>query len=173
MPDLAPILSKEDIEIRVADLANTISEDYIDGDLVLIGVLKGSFIFLSDLLRGLTIPAEVDFICASSYGSGTASSGNIRLTKAPDIDIENRDILIVEDIIDTGLTSAYCIDVLSALDPKTIRLCTMVDKKERRKKSIPVDYACCTVDAGFLVGYGLDYDQKYRGLTGIYELKGA
>jgi len=173
MPDLTPILSREDIANRVADLANTISKDYKDRDLVLIGILKGSFIFLSDLLRGLTIPAEVDFVCASTYGSGTASSGNIRLTKSPDIDIKHRDILIVEDIIDTGLTSAYCAGVLNALGPRSVKLCAMVDKTERREKSISVDYACLTIDAGFLVGYGLDYDQKYRGLAGIYVLNEA
>lgn len=171
MPELIPVLTKDEIADLVAKMADRISLDYQDHDLVLVGVLKGSFIFLSDLVRHLTVPLRVDFICAASYGSGTTASGNIRLTKALDIDIRNKDVLVVEDIVDTGRTLAYCIDHLGSFHPKTLKICAMLDKAERREESILVDYACYQVKTGFLVGYGLDYDQKYRELSGIYTLK--
>ena len=171
MPELIPVLSKDEIADLVANTAGRISQDYQDHDLILIGVLKGAFVFLSDLMRHLTIPLKVDFICAASYGAGTISSGNIRLTKDLDIDIKNKDVLIVEDIVDTGLTLAYCVDYLKSLHPKTLKICAMVDKAERREESVVVDYACYQAKTGFLVGYGLDYDQKYRELPGIYTLK--
>jgi len=171
MPELIPILNKEEIRVLVAEMAGRISTDYHDHDLVLIGVLKGSFVFLSDLMRHLTIPVKVGFVFAASYGSGTASSGNIRLTETLDIDIENRDVLIVEDIVDTGLTLTLCVDHLRSLHPRTLKTCAMVDKRERRDTPIEVDYACYRAEEGFLVGYGLDYDQSYRELPGIYRLK--
>ncbi len=171
MPQLIPVLNKDEIADLVAGTADRISQDYQDHDLILIGVLKGAFIFLSDLVRRLTIPLRVDFICAASYGSGTTSSGNIRLTKDLDIDIKSKDVLIVEDIVDTGLTLAYCVDYLRSLQPKTLKICAMVEKTGRREESIVVDYACYQAKTGFLVGYGLDYDQKYRELPGIYTLE--
>lgn len=171
MPQLIPVLNKDEIADLVAGTADRISQDYQDHDLILIGVLKGAFIFLSDLVRRLTIPLRVDFICAASYGSGTTSSGNIRLTKDLDIDIKSKDVLIVEDIVDTGLTLAYCVDYLGSLQPKTLKICAMVEKTGRREESIVVDYACYQAKTGFLVGYGLDYDQKYRELPGIYTLE--
>jgi hypoxanthine phosphoribosyltransferase len=171
MPELIPVLTQDDIAHRVADTASRISLDYPNDDLIVIGVLKGSFIFLADLVRCLTIGVKVDFIGAASYGSGTTSSGNIRLTKDLDIDIRNKDVLVVEDIVDTGLTLSYCIDHLRLLEPRTLRICAMVDKTERREESVIVDYACYQSDTGFLVGYGLDYDQQYRELPGIYTLK--
>lgn len=171
MPKLIPILKKDVIAGKVAELALRISDDYKDTEPVLIGILKGAFVFMSDLMRCLTIPVQVDFICASSYGSGTSTSGNIKLTKELGIDICNKDVIIVEDIIDTGLTLSYIIEYLKSFGPKSIRVCTMLDKRERRKADIKIDYSCHVVEEGFLVGYGLDYAEKYRNLPEIYHLK--
>ena len=171
MPELIPVLEENDIRKKVADVGAKISLDYRDRDLVLIGVLKGAFIFLSDLVRHVDIPARVDFVQVSSYGSNTSSSGKIRLAKPVSIDIRGKDVLIVEDIVDTGLTLSYLIDYIKSLKAETVRVCTMIDKHERRDTHVRIDYACHVVKKGFLVGYGLDYDEKYRGLPGIYHLK--
>ncbi len=171
MPEFIPFLKKEDIERMVADVALRISSDYKDREPVLIGVLKGAFIFLSDLTRHLTISVTVDFVRASSYGSNISSSENIRLTKEIEIDIKNRDLLVIEDIVDTGLTLAFLYDYLRSFGPKTVKVCTLLDKHERRKASTVIDYACHVVEKGFLVGYGLDYAERYRGLPEIYKLK--
>ena len=171
MPELVPVISKKEIDEKIAAVARQISEDYKDKDLVLIGVLKGAFIFLSDLARKLTIPAKIDFIGTSSYGSGTTSSGTIKITKDVGIDIKNKDVLIVEDIIDTGLTLAYLIDYIKSLGPATVKNCALLDKHERRETDIEPDYVCLTIAEGFLVGYGLDYDEDYRNLPAIYHLK--
>ena len=171
MPELIPVLTKAQIEKLVDDMARKISDDYKHQDLVLIGVLKGAFIFLSDLCRHLTIPVKIDFVQASSYGSGTSSSGNIKLNKDIDIVIRGKDVLVVEDIVDTGLTLSYLIEYIKGFGSKTVKLCTMIDKRERRETDIRVDYACHVVDKGFLVGYGLDYAENYRELPGIFHLK--
>jgi hypoxanthine phosphoribosyltransferase len=171
MPTLIPLLEKEDIEKLVKDLAKKVSADYQDQELILVGILKGSFVFLSDLIRCLSIPVQIDFISVASYEEGTFSSGNIRLTKTLETDIKEKNVLLVEDIIDTGLTISYCMDYLQSFLPKTLKICVMVDKYERRKRIVTVDYACFKTGEGFLVGYGLDYNQKYRELAGIYRLK--
>ena len=171
MPELIPVLSKNDIDRLVAQMAQRISSDYQHHDLILIGVLKGAFVFLSDLVRCIDIPAQIDFIRAFSYGSGDTSSGDIRLTKGIEVDINNKDVLLVEDIVDTGLTLKYLIDYLKSYHPKSLKVCTLIDKHERRKSEITVDYRCHDVTEGFLVGYGLDYDEDYRYLSGIYRLK--
>lgn len=171
MPELIPVLTKNDIENLIAKVARKISTDYQGRDLVLIGVLKGAFVFLSDLVRHLSIPVQVDFIRLFSYGSGTSSSGDIRLTKDIEIDIELKDVLIVEDIVDTGLTLKYLIDYLKSYKPKTVKVCALLDKHERRESDVRIDYACHAVDKGFLVGYGLDYNEDYRNLPGVYHLK--
>jgi len=171
MPELIPVISKAEIDEHVAAVAHRISVDYTNRDLVLIGVLKGAFIFLSDLARRLTIPARIDFIGASSYGSGTTSSGKIKITKDIGIDIKDKDVLIVEDIIDTGLTLNYLIEHIKSRGPATVRNCILIDKRERREVTIQTDYTCLTVARGFLVGYGLDYDEDYRNLPAIYHLK--
>lgn len=171
MPELIPVLKKDDIEHMVVQVANRISSDYQECKLVLIGVLKGAYVFLSDLVRQMSIPAQVDFIGISSYGADTSSSGKIRLTKDIDIDVKNKDVLIIEDIVDTGLTLSYVIEHLRSFSPKTIKVCALIDKRERRKSKVKVDYACHLMDEGFLVGYGLDYNEDYRNLPDIYHLK--
>ncbi|MBN1931590.1 MAG: hypoxanthine phosphoribosyltransferase [Desulfobacterales bacterium] len=171
MPELIPVLTKDAIARKVSDIAHKISSDYKDRELIIIGVLKGSFIFVSDLVRQLTIPVKIDFISASSYGSSTSSSGNIRLTKEIDMDLKDKDVLIVDDIIDTGLTLAYLVDYVKSFGPKTVKVCIFLDKNERRKVEFHADYVCYVVPKGFLVGYGLDCAENYRNLPEIYHLK--
>ncbi|MBU1052965.1 MAG: hypoxanthine phosphoribosyltransferase [Proteobacteria bacterium] len=171
MHELIPLLKKDVIYMRVAEVARKISADYKDSELVLVGILKGAFVFMSDLMRCLTIPVEVDFIGTSSYGSDTNSSGKINLTKQLDINIKNKNVLIIEDIVDTGSTLVYLINYLKSFAPKSIKICALLDKHERRKADIKVDYSCYVIESGFLVGYGLDYAEKYRNLPEIYQLK--
>ena len=171
MPDLIPVLSKEEIEAAVANLAKKLSADYENHELVLVGVLKGAFVFLADLIRHLTIDVKVDFVRLASYGKNRSSSGEVRLTKELEIDIQNKDVLIVEDIVDTGLSLTFLVDYLNAFKPRTVRICTMIDKRERRETDIRVDYAACVVEKGYLVGYGLDYAEIYRNLPAVYDLK--
>ena len=171
MPELVPVLSKDDIRKMVSVLAQKISFDYESRSLVLIGVLKGAFVFLADLTRDITIPHEIDFLRAASYGSGTSSSETITLTKKIETDIQGKDVLLVEDIIDTGLTLSYLLEYVKRLQPNTIKVCTLIDKRQRRQKEIQVDYAAHVTQEGFLVGYGLDYAEKYRNLPEIYHLK--
>lgn len=170
-PELIPVLDRQTIAQLVCDLGAKISEDYRGRPLVLIGVLKGAFIFLSDLVRSLQIPVEIDFIQVASYGSGTASSGEIRLCKPVDVDVRNKDVLLVEDIVDTGLTLQFLLDYLSAMEPASLNVCAMIDKRERRRTGVSIAYAAHRTQEGFLVGYGLDYDQKYRELPEIYHLQ--
>ncbi|MCD6273863.1 MAG: hypoxanthine phosphoribosyltransferase [Deltaproteobacteria bacterium] len=170
MPELIPALKQDEILKMVASAAQRISLEYHDKEPVLIGVLKGSFVFLSDLVRHLSIPVKIDFIAVSSYGSSASSSGEIRLTKHHDIEIKDRDILIVEDIIDTGLTISFIINYLQSFRPKSIKICTLIDKHERRKVNINIDFKCHVVKNGFLVGYGLDFAKKFRELPDIYKL---
>jgi hypoxanthine phosphoribosyltransferase len=171
MPELIPVLKKSEINNMVAQVARRISSDYQDHELILIGVLKGAFVFLSDLMLNLSIPVQVDFIRVASYGSDTSSSGRINLTKAVEIDVKNKDVLVVEDIVDTGLTLSYIIDYLKSFKPKTVKVCTLLDKRQRRQANVIIDYACHIVAEGFLVGYGLDYDEDYRNLPEIYHLQ--
>ena len=171
MAELIPVLTQKDIDTLVPAMARTISSDYIDHAHVLIGFLKGSFVFISDLVRHLSIPVKIDFIRVLSYGSGVSSSRDIQLTKDIEIDIKNKDVLIIEDIVDTGLTLKYLIDYLKTYHPKTVRVCTMIDKHERREVDVEIDYICHSVAEGFLVGYGLDYDEDYRYLPEVYHLQ--
>ena len=168
---MIPVLSREEIKDRISGVAVQISKDYENRELVLIGVLKGAFVFLSDLIRLLTIPVKLDFVSVTSYDSGTSSTGEIRLTKDLGIDINGKDVLIVEDIVDSGLTLQWLSEYVRSLDPKSVKVCTFIDKRERREEKIFVDYACHVVEEGFLVGYGLDYAEDYRYLPGIYHLK--
>jgi hypoxanthine phosphoribosyltransferase len=171
MENLTPVLSPEEIDSIVRRLAEKIASDYEGRSLVVIGILKGAFIFLSDLVRRLRIPVEIDFMGASSYADGSCSSGRVMLTKPPGIDIRGKDVLIVEDIIDTGLTLVSLTKCLKALNPRSVRICALIDKRERREATVAIDYAGCPVKSGFLVGYGLDYAEKFRQLPGIFEVQ--
>ena len=171
MPELISVLNKDDIAKTVQILAQRISSEYLDRELILVGVLKGAFVFLADLIRQITIPMEVDFIRVASYGGGTSSSETIRLSKDIELDIVDKDLLIIEDIIDTGLTLSWLIDYFKSLGPKTVKVCALLDKYERRKCDVDIDFVGHVVDKGFLVGYGLDYAEKYRNLPEIYHLK--
>ncbi len=170
MPEFIPVISREEIDEQVQKIGQQIAIDYKDKDLVLVGVLKGSFIFMADLTRQINIDHDIDFVGASSY-EGTSSSGQIVFTKQPDLELENRDILLVEDIVDTGNTLLKIIEFVNLLNPKSIKLCTLIDKHERREVNINVDYSCFSLDKGFIIGYGLDYNEKYRNLPAIYDLK--
>lgn len=171
MPDLIPVLDQNAIARKVSELARRISLDYKDADLVMIGVLKGAFVFMADLIRQIDVPTlRVDFVWVQSYGCDSQSSGCIRLLKDIHIDISGKDILIVEDIYDSGLTLAYLQKHFSAWHPRSIKICVMINKKERRQVDVTVDYVGHTVEKGFLVGYGLDYAEAYRQLPGIYHL---
>ena len=170
MPQFIPLISELEISRQIKKIGKKISKDYKTSDLVLIGVLKGSFIFLSDLTRQISIDHEIDLIGASSY-KGTSSTGQIVFTKQPDLEFENRDILLVEDIVDTGNTLLKIVEFVQLLNPRSIKICSLIDKHERREVQIKVDYSCFLLDKGFIVGYGLDYNEKYRNLPAIYDLK--
>lgn len=170
-PELIPVLTENEIKLKVADVGQRISNDYQGRELVVIGVLKGAFVFLSDLIRKLTIPVTVDFIGVSSYGAETFSSGKIRLTKDVSVDLKEKHVLIVEDIVDTGLTLSFLVDYLQSFRPGSVKICAFIDKAERREVEVHVDYCCYQVREGFLVGYGLDFKEKYRELPEIYHLK--
>lgn len=171
MPEIVPIFSKQEIADRVKALAQQISADYADKELIIIGVLKGCFIFLSDLVRQLNISVKIDFIRLASYGSGTVSSGAIKITKDIELDLQGKDVLIVEDIIDSGKTLSFLLDHLKSFGPKSVKICSFIDKTERREISIPIDYKGFKVKAGFLVGYGLDFDERYRTMPEVCCIK--
>ena len=165
------LISKQDLSTKLKEIGEKISKDYEGKDLLLIGVLKGSFIFLADLMRNIDIPVEVDFMAVSSYGSSTKSSGVVKILKDLDATIEGKDVLVVEDIIDTGLTLSYLMSNLKTRGAKTVEVCTLLDKPERRKADVPLKYKGFDIPDEFIVGYGLDYAQKYRNLDQIYILK--
>ena len=165
------LYSKETIDRRVKALADTISRDLEGKEVVLVGVLKGAFIILADLTRRLKIPHTVHFVRLASYGSGSVSSGNITLSKDIETDIEGKEVVIVEDIIDTGITLAFLRDRLEGKNPSSIRICTLIDKKQRREVSIDADYVGFDLDDGFVVGYGLDLDERFRCLPDIYVIE--
>ncbi len=170
-PTMVPVLSRAEIAQKIRTLARRISQDYADEELAVIGILKGAFIFLADLVRELTVPVEIDFVRLASYGSDTSSSGHVQITKELELDIRDRHVLVVEDIVDSGLTIAYLLDYLEQFRPKSVRVCTLIDKTERREVNIATHYVGHVVDHGFLVGYGLDFDEKYRALPDIYHLE--
>lgn len=162
------LLSEEEVDKRIREIAGEINRDYAGRAVHLICILKGGVFFTCELAKRLTVPVSLDFMSVSSYGSGTESSGVVRIVKDLDQTLEGKEVLIVEDIIDSGRTLAYLIDLLQKRNPKSIRLCTLLDKPERRvKKQVTVDYTCFTIPDEFVVGYGLDYDQKYRNLPYI------
>jgi hypoxanthine phosphoribosyltransferase len=168
--ELRLLFTAADIARQVERLAGEISTDYHGKEIVLVGVLKGAFIFLADLARQLTIPSQLDFVRLASYGSGTTSSGKIRITTNIETELQGRDVLIVEDIVDSGLTTAFLREHLLTLNPHSLKICTLLDKKERRNISIHLDYVGLTLEEGFVVGYGLDCNEAYRNLPDIYHL---
>ena len=162
------LLSEEEVDKRIREIAGKMNGDYAGRAVHLICILKGGVFFTCELAKRLTVPVSLDFMSVSSYGSGTESSGVVKIVKDLDQPLEGKEVLIVEDIIDSGRTLAYLIDLLQKRNPKSIRLCTLLDKPERRvKKQVTVDYTCFTIPDEFVVGYGLDYDQKYRNLPYI------
>ena len=167
------LFTEEELKARVAEIAARIDKDYAGKEPMLISVLRGSFIFMADLARAITLPCTVDFMAVSSYGSGTTSSGQVKITKDLSESIEGRDIIVVEDILDSGNTLSYLFRLLQARHPASVRLCTLLDKPSRRTKPITADYTGFTVDDLFVVGYGLDYAEKYRNLPYIGVLKPA
>lgn len=167
------LLEEEIVDERIREVAAQIDKDYEGKQVHLICILKGGVFFSCELAKRLTVPVSMDFMSVSSYGSGTESSGVVKIIKDLDEPLAGKDVIIVEDIIDSGRTLAYLIEILKQRDPHSIRLCTLLDKPERRvKKQVKVDYTCFTIPDEFVVGYGLDYDQKYRNLPyiGVVEL---
>ena len=165
------LISREQLADKVAELGAKISEDYEGESLFLIGILKGSVPFMADLMRAISLDVEMDFMSVSSYGSGTKSSGVVRILKDLDSDIAGKNVLIVEDIIDSGLTLAYLKEYLTKRNPKSVKIVTMLSKPARRKADIEADYTGFVVDDKFIVGYGLYIDQKYRNLPYISWIK--
>jgi len=165
------LFSEQDLQKIVERVGKQISEDYKDKNLFMVSVLKGSLMFMADLMRAIDIPCEIDFMAVSSYGAGTTTTGAVRILKDLDSSLEGKDILVVEDILDSGVTLSYLMKHLSSRNPSSIRLCTLLDKPERRKMPITADYIGTTVPDEFIVGYGLDYDEKYRNLPYIGVLK--
>ena len=165
------LLPEKDLQKAVKKLGKQISADYEGKNLMLVAVLKGSVIFMADLMRAITIPVSIDFMSVSSYGAGVKSSGVVKIIKDLDHDLTGYDVLIVEDILDSGLTLSYLTNVLRQRNVSSIKICTLLDKPERRKVDIKPDYACFVVPDKFVVGYGLDYAGLYRNIPYIGVLK--
>jgi len=161
------LFTKADIDRRVRELADMISHDYHGKELVVIGILKGAFVFMADLIRSLRVPCIVDFVGLASYGSKTVSSENIVITKDIEISLKGRDVLVVEDIIDTGLTLSFLVNRLKEREPRTLRVCVFLDKSTRRKVLFEADYTGFQIEDRFVVGYGLDFNEKFRFLPEI------
>ena len=165
------LFPRDAIQKRVRELAGQISKDYADRELIIIGILKGAFIFMADLIREISIPCRIDFTRLASYGDGSDSSGKVVMTKDIETSIKGKDILIVEDILDTGLTLQYLVGWLKERNPDSLKICVLLDKRKRRKVSFEADYVGFTIDDGFVVGYGLDFNEKYRFSPDIYVIK--
>ena len=165
------LVSKEEIDAIVARLGAEISRDYEGKNPILITVLKGAFIFMADLCRAITVPCTMDFMSVSSYGSGSTTSGTVRIRKDLDVNIEGQHVIIVEDILDSGVTLSNLIELLKTRNPASMRLVTLFDKPDRRKADVTIDYCGMQVPDAFIVGYGLDYAEKYRNLPEVSILK--
>ncbi|MBP3481094.1 MAG: hypoxanthine phosphoribosyltransferase [Clostridia bacterium] len=165
------LISEKELEDKISELGARISKDYCGKNLLVLSVLKGASVFMSDIIRKITIPIQIDFMAASSYGKGTATSGSVKIIKDLDIDVSGFDILIVEDILDSGVTLSNLIKVLESRSPKSVSVCTLLSKPSRRKVEVPVRYEGFVVPDEFVVGYGLDYAEYYRNLPFIGILK--
>lgn len=165
------LFSEEQLKARVREIAGQIDRDFAGKEPMLISVLRGSFIFMADLMRSITLPCTVDFMAVSSYGAGTTSSGQVKITKDLSESIEGKDVIVVEDILDSGNTLSYLLQILQARHPASMKLCTLLDKPDRRIKPVHVDYSGFSIPDEFVVGYGLDFAEKYRNLPYIGVLK--
>jgi hypoxanthine phosphoribosyltransferase len=165
------LVTQPDLERRVRELGAEISRDYDGKDLFLVGVLKGAVFFLSDLMRSIEVPCEVDFMAVASYGSSTDSSGVVRILKDLDATIEGKDVLIVEDIIDSGLTLSYLLRTLRAREPRSLEVCALLTKPERREVDLPIRYTGFEIPNKFVIGYGLDHAERYRNLPYVAVLQ--
>ena len=161
------LVEEEEVDKKIRELGEQISKDYEGKEVHLICVLKGGVFFMCELAKRITVPVSMDFMSVSSYGDGTASSGVVKIAKDLDETLEGKDVLIVEDIIDSGRTLSYLIEILKKRNPASLKLCTLLDKPERRVKEVHVDYTCFNIPDEFVVGYGLDYAQRYRNLPFI------
>ena len=167
------MISEEDVDAKIAELGKQISEDYAGKQVHLICILKGSVFFMCELAKRITVPVSMDFMSVSSYGDGTKSSGIVKIAKDLDETLEGKDVIVIEDIIDSGRTLYYLLEVLQKRQPKSLRLCTLLDKPDRRVKDVKVDYVGFSIPDEFVVGYGLDYAQKYRNLPYIGIVEGV
>ncbi len=172
-PKLCILLTRHEIEGTITRLAGELNRDYQGKHPILLGVLKGSFMFMADLIRRLDFPLEVDFIRLSSYGSGKESVGRIKVVQGLRTPVRGRDVLVVEDIVDTGLTIAFLLGYLRRKSPASLKLCALTDKPSRRQVPVTIDYLGFTVPDKFIVGYGIDWDEKFRYLPDIYALEGG
>ncbi|HXZ30092.1 MAG TPA: hypoxanthine phosphoribosyltransferase [Dehalococcoidia bacterium] len=170
-PQLKILISHDEIAKAVDRLAREIKRDYLDKQPLLIGVLKGSFVFMADLIRQIDLPLEVDFIRLSSYGAARESSGKVRVIQGVKTPIKGRDVLVIEDIVDTGITTSFLLDYLRKNKPTSLKLCALTNKPSRRKVPVSIDYLGFTVPNKFIVGYGIDCDEKFRNLPHIYTLE--
>jgi hypoxanthine phosphoribosyltransferase len=170
-PELKILISRNEIAKAVNRLALEIQRDYQGKQPLLIGVLKGSFLFMADLIRQLDLPLELDFVRLSSYGAARESSGKVRIIQGVKTPVKGRDILVIEDIVDTGITISFLLGYLKKKQPASLKLCTLTDKPSRRRVPVPIDYRGFTVPNKFIVGYGLDFNQRFRNLPHIYALE--
>jgi len=167
---LRKCVSAQDLSSCVEQLAEKINHDYAGKNLVLIGVLNGAFIFMADLARRLNFPIKIDFVRLASYGDKSQSCGDIRITKDVELPLQGAHVLIVEDIVDSGYTLKWLLNHISNMCPESVKVCALLDKRERREVEVTVNYAGMTIESGFLVGYGLDFSENYRNLPAIYEI---
>jgi hypoxanthine phosphoribosyltransferase len=167
---LEVVLTPEQIQARVRELGQQISRE-MGKDTILLGILKGAFIFMGDLVRAMTVPVRMDFVRLASYGADSVSCGTITMSKGPELDLKGQRVLVVEDIVDTGRTVRWLLDCLHGMGAAEVKVCSFIDKPERRELALDIDYVGFQVPQGFLVGYGLDYNECYRHLPGVYEVK--
>lgn len=173
METVRVLIPEEEVDKKISEMGAQISKDYEGRQIHLICVLKGGVFFTCELAKRITVPVSMDFMSVSSYGSGTKSSGVVRIDKDLDEPVEGKDVLIVEDIIDSGRTLSYLVEMLNGRKPNSIKICTLLDKPSRRVKAVKVDYTCFSIPDRFVVGYGLDYDQRYRNLPYIGVVEGV
>ena len=165
------LVSEQQLLEKIKELGKRITEDYQGRDLLLVSILKGSYIFMSDLIRHIDLPLSIDFMYVSSYGAGTQTTGSAKIIKDMDVDISGKDVLLVEDILDSGVTLSHVIDLLKQRHPASLKLCALLNKPDRRKIPVQLDYEGFEIPDEFVVGYGLDYDERYRNLPFVGILK--